>query len=220
MALLVSVDVEKETAVVARAGEAGRSGHSATLPESLVFRLHRSRTSTATLLSPPAQDRVEYDSHLATATSMSRKPAFLFVPAAWHLPAYFGPLITYLSDYGYISVAVTVPSIDSAPAVTSLQPDVNTLAVALTTLLGNDSDVIVVMHSYGGTVGIDAVSKAFKELADTERIYGKESAKIKRLVYVTARVPLEGDTIFNMLDGVLVEGPPPPRDHWTFEVRV
>ena len=207
MALLVSVDVEKETAVVARAGGAGRSGHPATLPESLVFRLHRSRTSTATLSVPPPKLRLEYDSHLATATSMSRKPAFLFVPAAWHLPAYFGPLITYLSDYGYISVAVTVPSIDSAPAVTSLQPDVNTLAVALTTLLGNDSDVIVVMHSYGGMVRTDAVGMAVSELADAGGIYGKESAKIKKLDYVAARVSLEGDTIFNMLDGVLVERP-------------
>ena len=220
MALLVSVDVEKETAVVARAGGAGRSGHPATLPESLVFRLHRSRTSTATLLSPPPKFRVEYDSHLATATSMSRKPAFLFVPAAWHLPAYFGPLITYLSDYGYISLAVTLPSVNSSPAVTSLQPDVNTVAAALTTLLDNDSDVIVVMHSYGGMVGTDAVGKAVKELADAGGIYGKDSAKVKRLVYVAARVPLEGDTILSMLDGVLVEGPPPPRDHWTFEVRV
>ena len=151
---------------------------------------------------------------------MSRKPTFLFIPAAWHLPAYFDPLITYLSYHGYSSVAVTLPSVNSSPAVTSLQPDVDSIAAALTTLLDNASDVIVMMHSYGGMVGTDAVGKAIKELADAGGTYGKRSGKIKRLVYVAARVPLEGDTIFSMLDGVLLEGPPPPRDHWAFEVRV
>ena len=203
--------------------EAGRCGHPATLPENLVFQLHLTKTSTApnTSVAPrPNSGWSTTVTWMQPTTSMSRKPTFLFIPAAWHLPAYFDPLITHLSDHGYVSVAVTLPSVNSSPAVTSLQPDVDTAAAALITILNNNSEVIVVMHSYGGMVGTDAVGKVVKELADAGEISGKESAKIKRLVYVAARVPLEGDTILNMLDGVLLEGPPPPRDHWSFEVGV
>ncbi len=152
---------------------------------------------------------------------MCSKPTFLFVPGAWHLPAYFDPLIAYCSAHGYPSVAVTLPAVNSSPAVTSLQPDVDTVAAALAALLNGGSDVVVVMHSYGGMVGTDAVGRAVKELADADGNYGSNTfARIRRLVYVAARVPLEGQTILNMMDGAIIEGPHPPQHHITTEVGI
>lgn len=149
--------------------------------------------------------------------SMSRKPTFLFVPGAWHLPPYFDPLISYLSAHGYPSVAVTLPAVNSSPAVTSLQPDVDAAVAALAETLSEGSDVVVVMHSYGGMVGTDAVGRVVKELSGANEGNGKKSGKIQRLVYVTAHVPLEGQTLFQAIEGE-IEGPPPPIGHVIFEV--
>jgi pimeloyl-ACP methyl ester carboxylesterase len=143
---------------------------------------------------------------------MSTKPTFFFVPGAWHLPAYFDPLIKYLSSHGYPSVAVTLPGVNSSPAVDSIQADVSAAADALTALLDSGADVVAVFHSYGGMVGTDAVGKVVKERA------GKQSGKLRRLVYVSAYVPLEGQTTISALDGA-VDEPRPFPDHLILEVR-
>lgn len=147
---------------------------------------------------------------------MSGKPIFLFVPGAWHLPAYFDPLITHLSNHGYSSVAVTLPAVNSSPAATSLQPDVSAVADALTALLDDGSDVVLVMHSYGGMVGTDAVGRVVEQRSRDGGGGGK-TARIRRLVYVAAYVPLEGHTLGQTLDGAVRE-PPPPPDYLSFEV--
>lgn len=134
------------------------------------------------------------------------------------MPAYFQPLIKYLSSHGYPSVAVSLPGVNSSPAVTSIQPDVDAVAAALTALLDGGSDVVIVLHSYGGMVGTDAVGKVVKELAGGEGSRGKQSGKLKRLIYVSAHVPLEGQTLRDAIDGA-VEEPPAPPDHLSFEVR-
>jgi pimeloyl-ACP methyl ester carboxylesterase len=148
------------------------------------------------------------------------KPTFLLVPGAWHLPAYFDPLIDYLSSHGYFSVAVPLPSVNSSPAVTSLQPDVIAVADALTSLLDGGEDVVVVMHSYGGMVGTDAVGKVVQELSTVPNgSHGNRStAKLRRLVYVAAWVPLEGQSSRDAMQRP-VEGPPrPPPEYLSFEV--
>jgi pimeloyl-ACP methyl ester carboxylesterase len=148
---------------------------------------------------------------------MASKPTFLFVPGAWHLPAYFDPVIKYLAGHGYRSVSVTLPAVNSSPAATSLQPDVEAVAAALAALLDDGSGAVVVMHSYGGMVGTDAVGKVVKERAEAGRGNGNKLARIQRLVYVSAHVPLEGQTLLGAIEGA-VEGPPPPQDHMSFEV--
>jgi pimeloyl-ACP methyl ester carboxylesterase len=152
----------------------------------------------------------------------SNKPTFLFVPGAWHFPAYFDPLISYLSDHGYPSVAVTLPAVNSSPAVTSLQPDVDAAAAALATLLDDGTDVVVVMHSYGGMVGTGAVGQVVYErraAADAEGGRGGKTGRVKRLVYVTAHVPHDGQTLFQAIEGT-IEGPPLSISHVGFEVGV
>jgi pimeloyl-ACP methyl ester carboxylesterase len=150
---------------------------------------------------------------------MSNKPTCVFVPGAWHLPAYFNPLIRYLSSHGYSSVAVSLPGVNSSPALTSIQPNVSAVAAALTPLLDDGSDVVVVMHSYGGMVGTNVVGKVVAELAGGDGAHGKrkQPGKLRRLIYVAAYLPLEGQTLSNAID-CAVEQPPSPPDYLSFEV--
>ena len=172
------------------------------------------------IISSTANVLLRFRTHRNPNTShqiMPSKPTFLFIPGAWHFPAYFDPLIAYLSEHGYSSVAVTLPAVNSSPAATSLQPDVDAAAAALAALLDDGADVVVVMHSYGGMVGTDAVGRVVKERASADGSEGKQSAKIKRLVYVAAHVPLEGQSLFDAIEGA-TDAPPFPTHHLIFEV--
>lgn len=116
------------------------------------------------------------------------KPTFVLVCGAWHLPPYWDALIAALADAGYESVAVTPRSVNAKPPVTSLKPDADAVKEVITDLVEKGKDVIVVMHSYGGCVGTEAVG----ELVDGNREY---VSKIQRLVYLAAWYPPQGQSI-------------------------
>ena len=52
-------------------------------------------------------------------------------------------------------------------------------------------DVILVMHSYGGIVGTDVVGDLVANQPDV-------AARIKRLVYLAAFIPLKGENLVDM----------------------
>ena len=123
------------------------------------------------------------------------KPTFVLVGGAWHLPSYWDPLIAALADAGYDSVAVTLPSVNALQPVTTLQPDADAVKEVLSDLVGKGKDVIVVMHSYGGSVGTEAVG----DLVDGNREY---ASRIKRLVYLAAWYPSKGQAIAHACAGL------------------
>lgn len=123
------------------------------------------------------------------------KPTFLFVCGAWHLPPYWDPLIAALTDGGYDSVAVTPRSVNAKSPVTGLQPDVDAVKEVITDLVSKGKHVIVVMHSYGGCVGTEAVG----DLVDGNRDF---ATKIKRLVYLAGWYPAKGQAVAHACAGL------------------
>lgn len=124
------------------------------------------------------------------------KPTFVFVCGGGHTTAYFDPLINALSDTGYASLAVTPRCLNSSPPATSFQPDVEAVKEAVADLADKGNEVIVVMHSYGGAVGTEAV----RDLVDSTPGY---ATKIKRLVHVTTMYPVRGQTIVDSVAGLV-----------------
>ncbi|MBE3043741.1 alpha/beta fold hydrolase [Candidatus Bathyarchaeota archaeon] len=124
------------------------------------------------------------------------KPTFVLVCGGGHTTAYLDPLIRVLSDAGYASVAVTPRCLNSSPPATSFQPDVEAVKEVITDLVEKGSDVIVVMHSYGGAVGTEAVG----DLVDSTPGYAD---KIKRLVHLTTMYPVEGQMIGDSVAGLV-----------------
>lgn len=123
------------------------------------------------------------------------KPTFVLVCGAWHLPPYWDPLITSLTDACYDSVAVTPRSVNAKSPVTDLQPDVDAVKQVITDLVNKGKDVIVVMHSYGGCVGTEAVG----DLVDGNR---ELATKIKRLVYLAGWYPTKGQAVAHACAGL------------------
>lgn len=125
---------------------------------------------------------------------MSSKPTFVLVPGAWHRPGYFAQIRSYLSDHGYPSVAVTTPSVGSDPPATSMDVDIDAVEAAVRKVLDAGDDVVLAMHSYGGGPGSEAAGRIAEELlAGGGGGPGEGKGRIKRLVYVAAFVPIEGE---------------------------
>lgn len=123
---------------------------------------------------------------------MSSKPTFVLVPGAWHRPSYFAQIRAYLSDHGYPSVAVTTPSVGSDPPATSIDVDIDAVEAAVRKVLDAGDDVVLLMHSYGGGPGSEAAGRIAKELLGGSGGPGEGKGRIKRLVYVAAFIPIEG----------------------------
>lgn len=121
---------------------------------------------------------------------MSSKPTFVLVPGAWHQPDYLAQIGAYLLDHGYPSVAVRTPSVGSDPPATTRAVDTDAVSAAVTKILDAGKDVILLMHSYAGGPGTEAAGKIAEECLRGES--GEANGRIKRLVYVAAFVPIEG----------------------------
>lgn len=123
---------------------------------------------------------------------MSSKPTFVLVPGAWHRTGYFDQIRAYLSNNGYPSVAVATPSVGSDPPATTMDVDIDAVEAAARKVLDGGDDVVVLMHSYGGGPGSEAAGRIAEEVLRGGGPVDGEKGKIKRLVYVAAFVPIEG----------------------------
>lgn len=128
---------------------------------------------------------------------MSPKPTFVLVPGAWHRPAIFDQIRAYLSDRGYPSVAVETPSVGSDPPATTMDVDTDAVEAAVRSVLDAGGDVILVMHSYGGAPGSEASGRIAEEVLGGGGRPAEGKGRIRRLVYVSALVPVEGQPFGN-----------------------
>lgn len=116
------------------------------------------------------------------------KPTIALIPGAWHTPFPIYELVAkLLQEATYPTLPITLPSVGSACPFTD---DLAAIHAAITPVVEDGKDVVVVMHSYGGVAG----TAALKGLAKTERQRTSLRGGVVRLVYVTAFVPKEGET--------------------------
>ena len=91
--------------------------------------------------------------------SQKDKPTIVLVHGAWHDPSCWDATGEELSKHSYPSVAVKLPSVGSTPPVTSHHEDTAAVRKELERLIVPEGkEVGVVMHSYGGIVGSEAVN--------------------------------------------------------------
>lgn len=141
-------------------------------------------------------------------TSSIQKPALVLVHGAWHNPTCFSHLIPHLTSLGYTTISTpTLPSANGGlpPSSTSTsssstnekeedefpiwKADVSAVRTAVSALVENQElDVVVILHSYGGTPGTEAL----KGLAKKERVAKGEKGGVVALVYMAAFVIEEG----------------------------
>lgn len=121
---------------------------------------------------------------------MVTKPAFVFVPGAWHGPECFEPTIKLLSERGYPGHGIRLHSVAAKTPLQNFDADVEIIRHTISDLVSSGRDVVVVMHSYGGSPASEA-TKYF--IDDNEGKDGK--GKIIRMIWVCAFVLPKGGSM-------------------------
>ena len=97
---------------------------------------------------------------------MSKLPAIVFVPGAWHTSAGFQKVIDILSSHhGYECIGLHLPSVGGNPVVKDMEPDKTMIRNTVTKLVEDGKDVVMVSHSYGGL----PTNSSLEGLSKTER---------------------------------------------------
>lgn len=117
-------------------------------------------------------------------------PTFVCVAGFCHTSDIFDPLRTLLGHYGYPVLPVQLPSVLTNGTHASNDPAQDTRAIrnSVSHLVEAGHDVIVVLHSYAGVPGGDAL----QGLGKTERAQRGLRGGVLRIVFVMAWIVQEG----------------------------
>ena len=120
------------------------------------------------------------------------KPVIVISHGAWHVPAHYEPMAKPLREAGY---QVYVPQhqsvgIEKDPG-DALRNDAAAIAAVIDKNAQLRKDIILLMHSYGGIAGCEAMGMLNDRKSDQPRNPG--ASRVKRLVFLAAHV-LDKDT--------------------------
>lgn len=135
------------------------------------------------------------------------KPTVLIVPGAWHVPKHFEPLAEKLRHVEYHTVTLSLPSVGGDPPIDTFDEDVQVISNAVREIADARAECIVVLHSYAGVPG----SEALQGLSKQERSAAGKPGGVVAIVFLSSFILLEGQRLFN--PGQV--NPP----HWEIQVR-
>ncbi len=120
--------------------------------------------------------------------SSTSKPTFVLLHGAWHSPSCWSKTTALLSTHGYASITPALPSTGASPPLPDFTADVETIRSAVTELVEEGKDVIVVVHSYSGIPGGQALEGLDKKTVAEKG--GKGG--VVRMVYIMSFIVPEG----------------------------
>ena len=120
------------------------------------------------------------------------KPSIVIFPGSFSVPEQFKGLADILRSNGYETIVGALQSAgrrDPLPAA-SLYDDAANFSEIITKLADEGKDIVLLPHSYGGMVA----NESAKGLLKSERAANGKPGGIVRIVYISAVVPLEGNS--------------------------
>lgn len=103
------------------------------------------------------------------------KPHLVLLHGAWHSPAYFAKITSLLQDCLYVVHAQQLPGVGSSPSwnpPTDLAQDVAAARSLVDYAIAEGNDVVVICHSWGGTVATSALVGYSKEEREKKGLKG------------------------------------------------
>ena len=127
------------------------------------------------------------------------KPAVVFVHSSWHTPKHFEPTCQLFNANGFATECPLLPSCSGNLTLSKpLLDDAKIIYDAVSKLVVQGLEVIVVMHGYGGLVGSEAITK---DLSKKERQAKNLQGGIIHLLYISAHVGPVGHTVAGGISG-------------------
>ncbi|KAK2809093.1 hypothetical protein FQN50_004147 [Emmonsiellopsis sp. PD_5] len=93
---------------------------------------------------------------------MDNKPTIVLVHGSWHSPSVWTFITPLLEKAGYSVYPILLKSPGMAPPPPDFHCDVDSVKTGIEAVLDTGKDIVLVMHSFGGVVGIEAL-KGFHE---------------------------------------------------------
>ena len=124
--------------------------------------------------------------------SVNEKPAIVLVHGAWHLPEHYADLIHKLQQAGFDVSCPRLPTCDEATRLDSdLYTDARLVRNQVVSLIEKSREVVMLLHSYGGAVGTEAL----KGLSLHERTSQEHKGGVKRLIYMCGFMLQVGESV-------------------------
>ncbi|OOG00094.1 hypothetical protein ASPCADRAFT_161612 [Aspergillus carbonarius ITEM 5010] len=127
--------------------------------------------------------------------STNPNPTLILTPGAWYPPTAFDPLIAKLPTY--TCHAVAFPSIQNAPHIQDLQPDIETVRSLIEKEADAGNDIVIISHSWSGLPVNSALTSLSKESRQKE---GKTGGVVK-LIFISAFIPEVGESLIAAFGG-------------------
>lgn len=127
---------------------------------------------------------------------MPSNVVFVLVHGAWIGSEDWELVTPLLKERGYESAAVDLPSTFRPPPLQTMDPDTEAVRKEVEAHVSKGKDVVVVMHSYGGYPGSEAM-KHFIDNNDGANGRGR----VIRLVYLSAFIPTAGISFLDSMGG-------------------
>lgn len=128
-------------------------------------------------------------------------PAIVIVHGAWHTPQHYQQVVSHLIDHGFKDVHC--PRLPSAfdklplPPTANLKHDTLEIKQKIQGLVNQDKNVIVLMHSYGGVVGGNALEDLLAPQRQTKGLKGG----VIHIIYMSAFVQPAGSRLVDPFNG-------------------
>ena len=126
----------------------------------------------------------------------SAQPAVLIIHGAWTPASAFADFSRRLERAGFLVECPQLPSVNIERNAVHFVEEVATVRKALTALADNGHPILVLMHSYGGIVGANAVTEDL--YLSTRQKKAKDgflpAGGVVSLVYVAAMMVQKGQT--------------------------
>lgn len=124
--------------------------------------------------------------------SSNRKPSVVLVHGAWHVPEHYSDFIQQLQNAGFDVFCPRLPTCDETKRLTAdMFGDARVVRDQVISLLEKSREVIMLLHSYGGAVGTEAV----KGLSASERAAKGLYGGVTRLIYMCGFMLQVGESV-------------------------
>ncbi|KAI9718841.1 MAG: hypothetical protein M1828_006530 [Chrysothrix sp. TS-e1954] len=121
--------------------------------------------------------------------------AIVLCHGSWHVPGHYADLLDTLRRDGFETHCPLLPTCNGKrPPDSSLPDDVMVIQSLIKSLVEDGRSVLVILHSYGGAVGSNAVSE---ELSRASRVRQGLEGGVIGLVYMCAFLLQPGETILS-----------------------
>ncbi|CAD6581883.1 MAG: hypothetical protein ASARMPREDX12_000692 [Alectoria sarmentosa] len=120
------------------------------------------------------------------------KPAIVLVHGAWHVPEHYSDFVQQLQQAGFEVFCPRLPTCDESKRLTAdMFADAQVVRNQVVSLVGQSREIIMLLHSYGGAVGTEAV----KGLSSSERATKGLHGGVVRLIYMCGFMLQVGESV-------------------------